>query len=583
MTWRPDNQTSRREFCRHMAIGAGSVIAATTAGCGIALPGFGPRPLASDWADRRDRYDYLVIGSGYGGGIAAARLSARAGKHVAVLERGREWPVGSFPDEPGEAVAATRIPGVNPLGLYEIRGGKGISVLQGAGLGGTSLINGGVALTPDADVFDEPGWPAALTFETLRPYYDRARSILAPSRHPRARSFKKFRAMEKRADEIGVSVEPLDVAVHFGADGFNAHGAAQRACTDCGDCMTGCNVGAKNTIAMNYLPMARSNGADIFTGIEILWIEKLTDGGWRAHGMQYPALGEPQQIEIDAGAIVLAAGSMGSTEILLRSRERGLVLSERLGEGFSGNGDFFAIAYNGDAPLNTLGIGDRPFHPWRSKTPGTSVIGGVRYSLPGPGGARFIVEDLTFPSALLAVLAPTLGLMDGEDTDSGDESAEIGRRLLDRPANPYVEDGALNHSLAFIVMGRSDGAGRIVLNAAGDAEIDWPAAESRADFFQAIDDELREHSRAMGATHISNPVWKFSNRNSLITAHPLGGCALADSTADGVVDDSGRVFDGAGGVHNGLFVADGSIIPRALGVNPLLTISALAERIVERI
>lgn len=552
-------------------------------GCNIALPRFGANPLASDWTQRRERYEYLVIGSGYGGGISAARLSARAGKSVAVLERGREWAVGDFPDQPDEIVAATRIPGVNPLGLYEIRAGRGISVLQGAGLGGTSLINGGVVLTPDADVFDAAGWPAGMAFESLRPYFQRARSVLAPSRHPRARSFKKFRAMELRSDEIGANVEPLDVAVHFGADGANAHGVSQRSCTDCGDCMTGCNVGAKNTIAMNYLPMARANGADIFTGIEIHWIEKLSDGGWRAHGVRYPAFGDPQTIEMDAGAIVLSAGSMGSTEILLRSRARGLALSDRLGEGFSGNGDFFAIAHNGDAPVNTLGIGDRPFHPWRSRTPGTSVLGGVRYALPGPGGARFIIEDLTFPSGLLAVLAPTLGLMDGEDTDSGDESAEIGRRLLDRPANPYVEGGALNHSLAFIAMGRNDGAGRIVLNADGDAEIDWDAAASRADFFQAIDNELREQSRAMGATHISNPVWKFSNRESLITAHPLGGCSLADSTDGGVVDEFGRVFDGAGDVYDGLYVADGSIIPQALGANPLLTISALAERIAERI
>ncbi|MCA9269070.1 MAG: GMC family oxidoreductase, partial [Planctomycetales bacterium] len=316
----------------------------------------------------------MVVGSGYGGGIAAARLSARGGNTVAVVERGREWPVGGFPDEPNEIVAATRIPGINPLGLYELRAGGGISVLQGSGLGGTSLINGAVALAPDADVFDSARWPAGITFDALRPYYARARSVLAPMRHPRARSFEKFRAMQRRADEIGVAVEPLDVTVHFGADGTNPYGVPHRACTDCGDCMTGCNVGAKNTIAMNFLPMARTNGADIFTQIEVQWIEKLPDGGWRVYGMRYSDFERPEAIEIDAGAVVLAAGSIGSTELLLRSRERGLALSDRLGEGFSGNGDFFAVAYNGDAPVNTLGVGDRPFHAWRSRSPGTSVL-----------------------------------------------------------------------------------------------------------------------------------------------------------------------------------------------------------------
>lgn len=583
MTKRPKRKPTRRQFCRNLAIGAGAVLGANAAGCNLALPQFGPRPLASDWNNRRQRYDYLVIGSGYGGGIAAARLSARPGKTVAVLERGREWTVGSFPDEPQELAGATRIPGVNPLGLYDIRGGSGISVLQGSGLGGTSLINGAVALVPDADVFDDAAWPASITFDAMQPYYNRAKSVLAPSRHPRARSFKKFRAMEKRGDEIGATVEPLDLAIHFGADGENAFGVAQRSCTDCGDCMTGCNVGAKNTIAMNYLPMARANGADLFTRIEVRWIEKLPDGGWRVHAIRYPALGAPESVEIDAGAVILAAGSLGSTEILLRSRDQGLALSDRLGEGFSGNGDFFAIAYNGDAPLNTLGIGDRPFHPWRRNAPGTSVIGGIRYRLPGPGGARFIIEDLTFPSGLLAVLSPTLGLFGGEDTDSGDELPELIRRLTDRPDQPYVEDGALNHSLPFIALGRNDGAGRIVLNSEGDAEIDWAAESSRADFFYAIDAELREHARAMGATYESNPVWRLSDRKTLITAHPLGGCLMADVTDAGVVDAFGRVFNGAGDVCKGLYVADGSIVPEALGANPLMTISALAERIAERI
>ncbi|MCA9257353.1 MAG: hypothetical protein KDA33_17020, partial [Phycisphaerales bacterium] len=153
----------------------------------------------------------------------------------------------------------------------------------------------------------------------------------------------------------------------------------------------------------------------------------------------------------------------------------------------------------------------------------------------------------------------------------------------DRPNAPYVEDGALNHSLAFIVMGRNDGAGRITLNANGDADIDWDADASRADFFHAIDAELREYARALGARHVSNPVWRMNNRETLITAHPLGGCALADSSDAGVVDEFGRVFNGSGATHAGLYVADGAVIPSALGANPLLTISALAERIAEHI
>ncbi len=579
----PPRQPNRRDFCRTALAGVGAAAVGSAGGCNISLPLFGPLPLETDWSQRRERYDVLVIGSGYGGAITAARLSAQPGHTVAVLERGRAWPVGSFPDTPDTAASALRLPGLNPTGLFELRGSRDLTVLQGCGLGGTSLINGNVVIAPDADIFDDERWPAALTLESLTPYYDAARTMLGVNPHPRARQFTKYQTLQQRARAAGTTAEPVPIAVNFGGDGANAQGVMQSTCIDCGDCMTGCNVGAKNTVAMNYLPLARNNGADIFTNVEIQYIERGGGLGWRAIGVRHLPLGLTEPVTMEAATIVLSAGSLGSTGILLRSRARGLALSPRLGDGFNGNGDFIAIAYNGDAPQDAIGFGNRPNHALRQHAPGPAVIGAVRYDPTGAANQRFLVEDLAFPSAMLASLMQIMPLFGGEDTDSGDEAAELGRALLSRPSRPFDRAHALAHSLALIVMGRDTISGRVVLGDDDAATVSWPAENNQVPSVEIINAELREYAAQIGATYQSNPLWQLSDRRSLITAHPLGGCPLGDSIETGACNADGQVFDDEGNLIDGLYVADGSIVPTALGANPLLTISALAERIATKI
>ena len=576
-------QPNRREFCRTVAAGAGSIAAASVGGCGFSLPILQEPNLETPWTQRHERYDVLVIGSGYGGAITAARLSAQPDRTVAVLERGQQWPVGSFPDTPAAAASALRLPGINPSGLFELCGSRDMTVLQGCGLGGTSLINGNVAIAPDADVFDDPRWPAELTLETLQPYYDAARQMLGVAPHPNARQFTKYQTLQQRARAAGRNAEPVPIAVNFAARGPNAQGVMQSACIDCGDCMTGCNVGAKNTVAMNYLPLAASNGADIFTNVEIQYLQRGGSLGWRAEGVRHLPFGQTEPVDIEAATIVLAAGSLGSTGILLRSRERGLSSSPRLGDGFNGNGDFIAIAYNGDEPQDTLGFGNRSNSPLRPNAPGPAVIGAVRYDPTGAANQRFLVEDLAFPSAMLASLLQLAPLAPGEDTDTGDEAAEFGRALLGRPSRPFDSNNALAHSLPLIVMGRDTIRGRIILSEDNAATVDWPSENNRVPSVEIINAELREYAALLGAIYLSNPLWQLSDRRSLVTAHPLGGCPMGESIETGACNANGQMFDDEGALIDGLFVADGSIIPTALGANPLLTISALAERIATKI
>ncbi|MGH9354593.1 MAG: GMC family oxidoreductase, partial [Terriglobia bacterium] len=545
--------------------------------------------LAKGWSERRKAYDVVVVGSGYGGAITAARISGAAltpKKTVCMLERGREWQVGEFPDHLLKVTEQVRDPLTNPTGLYEFNVFKDIAVMKGCGLGGTSLVNANVAIIPDDDVFTKLDWPRTITRPVLDPYYAIALKMLASTPHPRATQLLKVEALERRAKEIGYSAYGVHINVNFDIDGPNPHGVPQKPCIDCGDCITGCNVGAKNTLAMNYLPVARANGTDIFTATQVDWVEKLPDGGWRIHGRRHEHL-FPEAFTLDASCVVLSGGCLGSPEILLRSEVHGLSLSPRAGTHFSGNGDFFGIAFNGEYRTNVLGFGDHQDSPWRPFAPGPTIVGGIRYNRNLPLGRRMMVEDLSFPSAYVSAAMVAFGAMGGDPTIVGHEGEERARLAKDNPFEPYQADSAMNHSMFYLVMSEDDAKGTMRLNTGvldpnGRLEIDWDGAGSEP-IFTLINAELRRHARALEAKFVLNPWWHFLNLHKLVTAHPIGGLPLGEDYLQGAVDEFGRVFTNQGGVHDGLFVADGSLLPSALGVNPHITISALSERIAEKL
>lgn len=550
--------------------------------------------LSKDWDKRNPQYDFIIIGSGYGGAINAARITAANPKpSVCILERGKEWEVGKFPDNLLEVQHAVRHDVFNPTGLYDFQIFPDVTVMKGSGLGGTSLINANVAIVPDEETFQQLAWPKNIKLPELAPFYDKARTMLGARPHKRgtasdANAFLKVKGLDKRAQEIGTREYALNIVVTQ-EDGKNAAGFDQKACVDCGDCVTGCNVGAKNTLYMNYLPTAAKQGCDIFTKVEVKRIEKLPTGGWRVHGVRHKTLGS-DDFTLDAGNVILSAGSLGTPEILLRSEMHGLSLSPKLGTQFSANGDFFAMAYNTDQQLNTIGFpGKEPNHKWakRGNAPGPSIVGAVYYGSPStPLEKRILVEDFSFPSsyANLAMGALRLFGRAGEDMDFGDEKAERKRLDKDHAWNLYKEDhGALNHSMLYLIMGHDDAQGTLNLRREnGHVEIDWDNA-GRQQVFNLINEEIRRHARSLGGTFLTNPLWSITPAKNLLTAHPLGGAPLGDDYQHGAVDEFGRVFAGDGSVHDGLFVADGSLVATALGVNPFLTISALSERIADRI
>ncbi|PWU00387.1 MAG: hypothetical protein C5B51_25240 [Terriglobia bacterium] len=547
--------------------------------------------LQTPWQQRRNAYDIVIIGSGYGGAITAARL-ATAGlnpsRSICILERGKEREPGQFPEAPLDVAREVRSD-LNPLGLYELLNYPDISVIKGSGLGGTSLINANVAILPDREVFEQFQWPSAITYDELAPYYQQAAGILAANPHPRALQLGKVQALDRRARELGTSAQALNIVVNFTIDGANPHGATQKPCINCGNCVTGCNVGAKNTLYMNYLPMARNAGAIIHTQTKVEWLEKKPGGGWRIHGKHVDGPGNDESFTLDAGEVILSAGSLNSTEILLRSEMHGLSVSLALGTKFNGNGDFFGLAYNGDYETDVLGYPFRDTPPASdSPEPGPNIVGAVRYNGSLPEAQRITIEDFSFPFASVAAGQSIFGLLRGQDTVTGNEQAQLARlgRDFDPTNSRHDPEGALNHTMLYLVMGQDDARGTILFEAPlterdGRIRISWDKA-GQQQIFTRMNEELRRHARALRANFIANPTWSFFNLGHLITAHPLGGCPMGDDHLQGAVDVYGRVFAADGSVHQGLYVTDGSVIPSALGVNPFLTISALTERFAAR-
>jgi cholesterol oxidase len=547
--------------------------------------------LSKPWDQRQPRYDVLVIGSGYGGSITAARIAQSGLASVCILERGKEWTVGTFPDTDAGYVSESRINRLdlqiarldNPLGVYETVVYRDISIIKGNGLGGTSLVNANVALRADPELFTL-GWPAGITRPVLDPYYDVAEGVLAVAPAPGATSLPKVEALHRRAQQIGLSAQALPIAVNFTSfpGGINPHGVPQPPCIQCGDCYTGCNVGSKNTLYMNYLPMAHQAGADIFTQIEIEWIEPVPGSGWRAHGVRWIDQTTTEPVELEATQIILSAGAVNTPEILIRSRdEHGLSVSPALGTRFSANGDFFGLSYNGDTQTRVLGFGNHPSSPLASPPTGPAIAGGVFYNAGGPVDERFLIIDVSFASAFVrraqrAFAGVTLLSI---DTDAGDTLSETWR-VVRGLINPLDKGSALNHTMLYLCIGIDDSGGRFVRQANGRIEIEWPNVGQQP-VFARINAEIFEHAKSEGAHFVENPVWAFSGRQTAATAHPLGGCPLSDDHNTGVTDQFGRVYAADGSIHQGLLIADGSLVPSALAVNPFLTISALSERIAE--
>lgn len=544
--------------------------------------------LASRPEALQAEYDVVIVGSGYGGAITAARLGAANGAatgklKIAVLESGAEHPTGTFPEYQDEVVNQVRS-AVSPLGLFQIDRHQTVDVIHANGLGGTSLMNFNVAIVPDREVF-LASWPRPIQelvqqcgsgVGGLEEYYRRASRMLGVNRFVDDETLPRVGVFRQIAKHAGAEVVPLDITVSK-EDRVTRYGVQRRACPMHGGDGTGDNTFSKNTLMTNYLPMARHFGVDLFTCIEVNRVEQVPDGTWRliANRRTGPRGRNTDLVVIAARRVVVSAGTMGTNSILLRSQAAGLALSPRLGKNFSGNGDNFGIAYNTDLRTDMQGWASDDHPPRAGLMCGPSITAAMRFGADQSDlRKRVTVEDVSLPRAMVDVFRIGLmGLAAARYPHLNMAKANRWRRDV-----VWNTDGAMNHSLGFLIMVHDNSDGQFVLAKDGSVSIDWPGAPTERMYSDAHD-ILKPAVEAIGGTYIKNPWWTNAFfGNHLITAHPMGGCAAGDNVDGGVVDHAGRVYAPDGGIHHGLYVSDASVIPRAIGVNPFLTISMFAER-----
>jgi cholesterol oxidase len=539
--------------------------------------------LATDPSQLKDEYDVLIIGSGYGGAVTAARLgyaNHKAGRklRIGILERGIEHPTGSFPVTAGEFARLLRT-SLTPLGLFEFVISQDFAVVQGSGLGGTSLANGCVCIIPNPEVF-EKYWPRAIRDEhpPLGQYYARALAMLDAVPYAEGENLAKSNVLREMGRAVGGDFGYLYLSITK-QPRITRYGVPRLPCVNCGSCISGCNYEAKNTLDKNYLPMARHFGVEMFTRMEVDSFQKLPGGKGYELAVKHRLGDDGRTVKwrrISARRLILAAGCLGTNGILMRSQSPRLGFSRQLGQRFSGNGDFFALAYSLDQVAN--------FNGWSTGVPeqfqvrgGPTITSRFYLNRDQPLNRQLTFEEASMPAPFVETFRNiAFAAAAGQPWVYLNTPGKVQRWIQDRYRN---NTGAINSSLLFLGMGFDSASGVLRLKSNGEVTIDWPNAADD-EVFKLLLPVTIQAAEAIGGNQFPNPtlIFDLPFTTRPMTGHPIGGCATADDVDQGVVDSRGRVFDPEGGVHQDLYIVDGSIFPNAIGVNVLLTISAFAER-----
>jgi cholesterol oxidase len=552
--------------------------------------------------------DAVVIGSGFGGAVTAYRL-AESGLSVILLERGQAYPPDSFPRTPAEMSRAFWDPAAGLHGMFDVWRFSGCDSVVSSGLGGGSLIYANVLLRKDEHWFvqDDPlphggfeSWP--VTRSDLDPHYDEVERMLGATPYPLEvapyAATRKTRAMQDAAAELGLPWQLPPLAVSFApAPGAapgpglpivdppygNLHGRQRTTCRLCGECDIGCNIGAKNSLDYNYLSAARHHGADLRTAHEVRAIRPRPASGYEVDYIRHEPSGEsgpggaaaPPAGTIVCERLVLAAGTYGTSYLLLRNRAQFPGLSSALGTRFSGNGDVLTFLINARDRSGT-----RPLDASRGPVITSAIRLSDQHDTPAGTGRGAYLEDGGYPAFVdwLVEAADVLG----ETRRLAQFVLERCHAIVARAPDPSLSkeisdligtDSLSVGSLPLLGMGRDVPDG--VLRLRGDRlDLVWSTATSEA-YFERVNAAMRRIAAVLGARCVNNPMW-MSKR--IITAHPVGGAPMGRDPSVGVCDPYGEVFG-----YPGLYIADGAAMPGPVGPNPSLTIAALADRMATRL
>ena len=527
-----------------------------------------------------ETFDYIIIGSGFGGSVSAMRL-AEKGYTVMVLEKGKKYKDEDFAKTTWHVQKYLWLPLLRAFGILQVSILKGVMVLHGAGVGGGSLGYANVLEIPSDETFATPAWHDPLPWgETLRQHYNTARSMLGVIRNPKFGQADDV--LKEIASERGMqdTFRATDVGVFFGPEGeqvpdpyFDGNGPERTGCTHCGGCMVGCRYNAKNTLPKNYLYFAELHGAEIRSESEVRDVRPIPTQ--HPHGARFEVTYHSStQVfaksanTVQARHVIFSAGVMGTIKLLLQLRDirKSLPdLSPRLGEKVRTNSEALLgsisrsneIAYSDGIAITSIFNADP-----------ITRIEPVRYSN-GSDLMRYIS-------------APLISQGDSILNKMLKSISWTFRHPLDF-LKAMIQPGWAHNATILLVMQHVDNRMKFRMGRSfftlfrkdlvAEPENDKLDISARVDVGHDITREFSQKTNGIPMGSLGENVLNLPT-----TAHILGGCPIGSNSSKGVV---GLDFQ----VHNypGLYVIDGSIMPANPGVNPSLTITALAEYAISQI
>ena len=526
-------------------------------------------------------YDYIIIGSGFGGSVSAMRLAER-GYRVLVLERGLRFRDEDFAQSTWQLRRYLWAPSLGCYGILQISPFRHVVVLHGAGVGGGSLGYANVLMEPGEDALHSPAWQTPIDWErALRPHYATAKRMLGVATNPRL--WPADEVLRGIATDLGQgeTFQPVPVGTFFGREGeegvevpdpyFGGGGPRRRGCQHCGACMVGCRHNAKNTLPKNYLHFAEKFGVEILPDTTVRDIRPLR--GAQGDGARYEVISRrttglrhPTRLPLRARNVIVSAGALGTLRLLFRCRDATSSLSQlsaRLGD---------MVRTNNEALLGSVARSDA-----------TDYSQGLAITSIFRADAMTTIEPVRYPRGSSA-----MRLLGGPMIESGSvlsrlaqSVAEVARRPRDF-ARTHVLPGWAERTTILLAMQWEDNRlqlkpGRSILTGFRTDLVSRPDGDKTIPTKIGIGHEV---TRSFAAKTNGVPMGSLNEGlfDVPMTAHILGGCPIGRGAAEGVVDAEFQVHN-----YPGLYVIDGSIMPANPGVNPSLTITALAEYAMSRV
>jgi cholesterol oxidase len=510
-----------------------------------------------------EAYDFAIVGSGFGGSVSALRLIEK-GYRVLMLEKGSELAALDFPETNWNLKRWLWLPVLGWRGLFQMRPFSHVQVLAGVGVGGGSLTYANTLAIPRRAFYVSPAWRHLADWESeLAPHYQTARRMLGAT--PTDFLTPGDVLLRDLAAERGnpAAFEKPHVSIFMGVPGktvadpyFGGEGPERTGCVRCGSCMTGCRHGAKNTLDKNYLYFARKRGLDLRADSEVVHVAPLPEGGYRIQALEGRSYFSRRRVEYAARRVVFAGGALGTNSLLLRLKADLTALpelSDQVGARVRTNSEsLICVTVPGCKEDHAKGVAINSLlqldeHSHLEVVRYGSGSGFFRTLVTMPhvrGQAGFLI---VFRMLLATLLHPILTL-----------------RAL------FVSDWAKS-TLILLYMRSTESTLRFVRSKLGFMNTELEDGERPSASMSEATDLALMVAKRLGGLARSSMLEQILNVPT--TAHILGGCCMGDGPETGVIDHRHRAFG-----YDGLYVIDGSAISANVGVNPSLTICALAER-----